>query len=137
MAKFIVQDVTVTVNSVDLSDHAFSIDTPETREQIDVSGFNSTGAKEFLPGALDQTITVGFLNDPATGKVHKTLQPLFAGGSTFPITVTDKSSSPKITFSGTASLYEYNGLSGQLGARAEMTATFKPASNSTFAWGTA
>jgi hypothetical protein len=137
MAKFLMNDVVVTINSVDLSDHAFSIDTPETREQVDVSGFNPNANKEFLPGAKDQTITVGFIQDGAGSKVHQTLQPLFTGGSTFPISIKSASTSPSITLSGTASLYEYNGLSGALGARAELTVAFKPANNSNWSWGTA
>lgn len=137
MAKFLMNDVVVTINSVDLSDHAFSIDTPESREQVDVSGFNVNANKEYLPGAKDQTITVGFLQDAASAKVHQTIQPLFTGGSVFPISIKSQSTSGAITLSGTASLYEYNGLSGQLGNRAEMTVSFKPASNSNWTWGTA
>ena len=39
-------------------------------------------------------------------------------------------------FGGTAALYDYNGLSGALSARSEITATFKPASGARFTWGT-
>ena len=57
MAKFINQDVSISVNAVSLSDHGFSVDLQQTRDQIDVSGFNSTGAKSFLPGSTEETVT--------------------------------------------------------------------------------
>ena len=50
MAKFLLTDVRVVVNGRDLSDHAVSVDTPSSKEQVDVSGFSPTGTREFLPG---------------------------------------------------------------------------------------
>jgi hypothetical protein len=141
MPKFLLDRAKVMVNGVDLSDYAFSLDTPETREQVDVTGFNPTGSREFLPGQKDQTITVGFLQGFGSGEPHRVLEPLFTSGTTFPVSVmpdmTSPASASNPTFSGTASLFDYNGLAGQLPARAEITATFKPASGNAFTWGTA
>ena len=140
MSKFLLSDCKVVVNNVVLSDHAFNVDTPSTKNQEDVSGFSPTGAREFLPGQEDQTITAQFLQDFAAGKVHATLNPLYESGSAFPIYLQPASaagtSATNPIFGGTASLYEYNGLSGALSARSEITATFKPASGSRFTWGT-
>ena len=80
MSKFLLSDCKVVVNNVNLSDHAFNVDTPSTKEQVDVSGFSPTGAREFLPGQEDQTITIQFLQDYAAAKVHATLEPLYSGG---------------------------------------------------------
>lgn len=141
MAKFINQDITVSINGVDLSDHAFSVDTPAEREQIDVSGFNATGAKEFLPGASDQTVTIGFLQDFAASKVHATLEPLYRNSSTFALIIKPTStviSATNPAFQGTAAMFSYNGLAGDLGARSEITAVFKSADTlSPLAWATA
>lgn len=140
MAKRANTDVFVKVNGVDLSNWAFSVDTPEAKDQIDVSGFNASGHREYLPGNNDQTVTIGFNQDFATGGPHATIYPLFAGGSAFLLEVRPTSASASATnpaFGGSASVYEYNGLSGQLNARGEFTATFKPASNAAWAWGTA
>jgi hypothetical protein len=140
MSKFLLSDVKVMVNNVNLSDHAFNVDTPSTKNQEDVSGFSPTGAREFLPGQEDQTITIQFLQDFASAKVHATLEPLYSGGSVFPLYLVPASaagtSATNPIFGGTAALYDYNGLSGALSARAEMTATFKPASGARFTWGT-
>jgi hypothetical protein len=128
------------VNNVSLGDHSFDVDTPSTKEQVDVSGFSPTGTREFLPGLADQTITIQFENDFAAGSVHATLQPLQASGSAFPIYVQPSSSAGTTAtnpiYGGTAVLFEYNGLSGALNARSETTATFKPAPGSRFSWGT-
>src|SRR4029077_4914502 len=131
--------VKIVVNSKDLSDHAFNIDTPEVKEQVDVSGFSATLTKEFLPGTAAQPITAQFENDFAANSVHATLQPLYAGGSAFPIYVQpDMNAGTAATnpiFGGTAVIFEYHGLSGARNARAELTATFKPAPGSRFSWG--
>ena len=140
MAKYLFTDGYVFVNSVDLSDHAFSMDTPESHEQVDVSGFSATGTKEFLAGQTTQEITIGFLQDFAASKVHATLQPLFTNRTQFLITVKPTSSgvsSTNPTFSGTVQLNQYNGLSGQLNARGEMTVTFTAATTDGLTWATA
>jgi hypothetical protein len=140
MGKFLLGDVKVVVNGVDLSGHAFNVDTPSVKDQVDVSGFSPVGAREFLPGQEDQTITISFENDFATGSVHATLNPLYVSGSAFPIylqPVSAGGTSPtNPIFAGSACLYDYNGLSGALQQRAENIATFKPASGSRFTWGT-
>src|SRR4051795_6401945 len=126
------------VNAVDLSNHAFNVDTPSEKEQVDVSGFNATGTREYLPGMADQTIEVQFENDFAAASVHATLEPLFRLGTTFvvyvvPTTATVSATNP--AYGGQATLFSYNGLSGALNARSDTTATFKPAPGSSFQWG--
>ena len=134
MAKFINQDITITINSVELDDHAFSVDIQAEREQIDVSGFNATGSKEFLPGASDETVTIGFLQDFAAASVHATLEPLYRNSSTFVMSIKPTSASVSATnpsFAGTAAMFSYSGLSGELGGRSEITAVFKSANSLT------
>jgi hypothetical protein len=141
MSKYLLTNAKVTVAGTDLSSFAFSLDTPEEREEVDVSGFNPNGTREYLPGLRDQTITVGFLQGFGSAEPHRVLQPLFQSGTTFAILVqpdaTAGTSASNPTFSGTASLYAYNGLAGELNARGEITASFRPASNTGFQWGTA
>ena len=140
MAKYLLTKAKILVNSVDLSNFAFSLDTPETKEQVDVSGFNAAGTREYLPGQSDQTITVGFLQGFGTGEPHRVLQPLYASGTSFVIQVqadsTQATGPGNPTFGGTATLYDYDGLNGQLNARGEMTATFRPTGATGFVWGT-
>ena len=141
MAKFILQDVTVSVNGTDLSDHAFTIDLPQSRDQVDVSGFNSTGAKSFLPGSTEETVTIGFRQDFAASKVHAVCEPLYRNSSTFALIIKPTSASVSSTnpaFSGTAAMFEYNGLSGNLGEASDIQVVFKSADNTApLRWATA
>ena len=102
------------VNAVDLSSHAFNVDTPSDKEQVDVSGFSPTGTREYLPGMADQSIDVQFENDFAATSVHATLQPLFANGTTFTVYVAPDATAPisatNPAYGGTGTLFDYNGL---------------------------
>jgi hypothetical protein len=138
---FLLGDVKVVVAGVDLSDQAFSVDAPMEKDQVDVSTFSPSGARSFLPGISDQTITVGFRQNYASGKVHQTIYPLFAAGTTFPLFIQPDSdagtSATNPVCGGTAAIYTYNGLGGELNDSADIEVEFKPAPNSSFEWGTA
>jgi hypothetical protein len=138
--KFLLLKAKVTVAGTDLSNFAFSLATPEEREEVDVSGFNATGTREYLPGQIDQTITVGFLQGFGSNEPHRVLQPLYSGGSSFLVSVQADQTLPASitnpTFSGTATMFAYNGLNGERGARSEIEASFRPATSAGFAWGT-
>lgn len=138
MAKFISTDWKVVVNNVDLSVNAFNVDTPQEKEQVDVSGFG--GSREFLPGIEDSTLTIQFIQDFGTGRVHATIQPLYAGGSQFPVFVqpfrSQGTSPTNPIYGGTASVYTYNGGAAALNERSEITVDFKPAPLAKFTWGT-
>jgi hypothetical protein len=141
MSKYLLTNAKVVVGGTDLSHFAFGLDTPDTKEQVDVSGFNPAGTREYLPGLRDQTITVNFLQGFGTGEPHRVLEPLYESGTSFPITIQPDATAVvgpgNPTFGGTATLYEYNGLAGQLNARGEITAVFRPSTGAGFQWGTA
>jgi hypothetical protein len=138
MPKYLLTNGKVMVGGTDLSRFAFSLDTPDEREEVDVSGFSPTGTREYLPGQRDQTIEIGFLQGFGTNEPHRVLEPLYSSGTTFPLLIQVDATAAvgpgNPTFGGTASLYSYNGLSGELNARGEITATFRPATGAGFAW---
>ena len=139
MAKFLLTDGYVEINGTDLSDHAHALDTPMERDRVDVSGFNSTGAKEFLAGSQDQTATITFRQDFQASKVHAVVQPLFTNSSTFGFSVRPTSGSVSATnprFWGTASIFTYNGLNGEISNPAEVVVELKPATSTGFVWAT-
>ncbi len=141
MSKFISTDWKVSVDGTDLSQHAFSVDAPQAKEQVDVSGFNPTGSREFLQGLEDQTITIQFLQDFGSNSVHDTLGTLYDSGSLFIVYVQPDSdagtSDTNPWFGGTAQLYTYDGFAATLNQRGEVTAEFKPAPGNRFHQGTA
>lgn len=140
MPKYLLTNAKVTVAGTDLSTFAFNLDTPDEREQVDVSGFNPSGTREYLPGLRDQSIVVQFLQGFGSAEPHRVLQPLYESGTTFPVVIrTDATAGAgpaNPSFSGTAVLYAYDGLNGALNARGEITATFRPATSAGFQWGT-
>ena len=76
MSKRIALKDSVEVDSVDLSNFARSVEFTSEHERVDVSGFNATGANEYLAGQTEQAVTVEFYGAYGTGEVHATLYPI-------------------------------------------------------------
>jgi hypothetical protein len=138
MAKMLLKEALVLLDGVDLSDHSFSLDTPSEKEQVNVSGFSVTGTQEFLPGLRTDAITIGMLQDFAAGSVHATLYSVYATERAFAVRIRPKKSLPvsatNPNLRGYGFLYTYNGLSGELNARAEVEAQIQAAPGSSFVW---
>ena len=73
MAVFLNNGVSVTVNSVDLSDHVTSVTLNRTFDELEVTAMGDSGHK-FVKGLEASSLTLDFLNDTATGEVLQTLQ---------------------------------------------------------------
>lgn len=139
MSKFAATDVYVLLNSQNISDWCFEVDLPDSKNQIDVSGFNPTGSMEFVPGTRDQSITLKVLQDFGSTQIHQLLNPLYVNNTVFAIEVRPTSGARSATnpwYGGSAQMYEYDGLSAQLNNRAEIQVTLRPASNAVWAWAT-
>jgi hypothetical protein len=140
VAKFAATDVYVLVNGANISDWCFAVDAPDAKEQIDVSGFNPTGSKEFVPGTRTQSIVLSIEQDFSNATaIHGLLNPLYVNTTVFAVELRPTSGARSSTnpwYGGSAQLYEYDGLNAQLNSRAEITATILPASNAVWAWAT-
>ena len=141
MAKFAATDVYVLINSTNISDWVFDVDTPDTKNKIDVSGFNPTGSQEYVPGSRDQSIALSIIQDfTNTTIVHGLLNPLYTSSTTFTVELRPTSAARSAAnpwYGGTAQLYDYDGLKATLNARAEVLVTIRPSSGSVWAWATA
>ena len=73
MAVFLNNGVSVTVNSVDLSDHVTAVTINRTFDELEVTAMGDGGHK-FVKGLEASSVTIDFLNDTATGEVLQTLQ---------------------------------------------------------------
>ncbi len=139
MSKFAATDVCVIINSQNISDWCFDVDVPDSKNQIDVSGFNSTSSQEFVPGTRDQSAVIQVLQDFGNTMIHQLLNPLYTSGTAFAFEVRPTSAARSATnpwFGGTAQMYEYDGLKATLNNRAEITLTLRPASGAVWAWAT-
>lgn len=127
MAVFTLTNAKVLVNGVDLSDHTKSVTVSDDRDKKDVTAMGAT-ANAYQKGLGDATISVGFLQDFAAGKVHATLQPLI--GSTTPVAVevravnAARSATNPAFLLASALMFNYSGLDGSVGDVSEMTAEF-------------
>lgn len=77
MSKRIALKDFVEIDGVDLSNFASAVQTHSDDEQVDVSGFNSTGADEFLAGKRTQSVDVTFFGSYGAGEVHDTIYHLY------------------------------------------------------------
>ena len=73
MAVFLNNGVSVTVNSVDLSDHVTAVTINRSFDELEVTAMGDSGHK-FVKGLEASSVTIDFLNDTATGEVLPTLQ---------------------------------------------------------------
>ncbi len=138
MPKFLLTEALVMFDGVDLSDHSFSLETPSEKEVVDVSGFNPARTKESLVGQRDDRCTIGMLQDFAAGSVHATVYPNYRDETAFEIKIRPKKSAgvsaTNPQYRGYGLLATYNGLSGELNARAELSLEIVAAPGSSFVW---
>ena len=94
MAVFLNNGVSVTVNSVDLSDHVTAVTINRSFDELEVTAMGDSGHK-FVKGLEASSVTIDFLNDTATGKVLQTLQA--AWGTSVTVVVKQTSSAVSAT----------------------------------------
>jgi hypothetical protein len=94
MAVFLNNGVSVTVNSVDLSDHVTSITINRNFDELEVTAMGDSGHK-FVKGLEASSVTIDFLNDTATGEVLATLQA--AWGTSVPVVIKQTSAAVSAT----------------------------------------
>lgn len=132
MAKFVLKDASVVVNSVDLSNHVSSVTVETEFDEVDLTAFGST-YREFGQGLGDATITLAVFQDFAASSVDATLWPLSQSGGTFPVVVKPTSSAvgtanPSYTM--TARLFSYNPIDGEVGEASTTSVVLRNAAQS-------
>jgi hypothetical protein len=130
MPKRVALKDSVEVDGVDLSNFARSVRFASEHERIDVSGFNATGANEYLTGPTEQSVTVEFYGAYGTGETHVTLYPIHKDRETVPFawrpdqTAVASATNPELR--GNVQLYSY-GPGGTRGDVDTYEATFNAA----------
>jgi hypothetical protein len=141
MAKHVLRNAYVGINGVDLSDHASSVTTESTAEEIDMTSFTASGYREFAQGFKDATFTVTFFQDYASASVHQTLSPLYDSGGTFAVhfksdkSTATSSTNPRIEL-GTARMFGYTPIAGGVGEASTMDVSFRNAGTAGVTYGT-
>lgn len=139
MAKSAATDYKVVVNNVVLSNWAFDVQIEDSKDRLETSGFSPTGARDYVPGLREQTVTVQFRHDEASGGPWATVRPLYEGGSTFPFFVQRDSdagtSANNMIYGGSANVFSFP-VSATLNEVQETEYEFAPAPGAVFSWGT-
>ena len=137
MGKFLLTDVFIQVDGHDMSNWGFNIDTPSEKDEVDVSGFNPTKTKESLVGQRADRIVAQFTQDFASGGPHDIFWSIYQNDSTVGIKIRPTSAAVSATnpeLAGNVKIRTYNGLSGALNARAEVSVEFLPADTAGLVW---
>lgn len=127
MAKLVLKNPQITVNSVDFSDHISSVEIMLSKDEVDVTNFGSGGVKQRMAGLEDASFTLNFQQDFATAEVDATLYPLWDAETEFPVVVkpsTAAVSASNPSYTGTCIVLEYQPLSGAVGELSETSVEF-------------
>ncbi len=125
MARLVLTNAKVTINSVNLSDHIASITLSTSSDVVDTTGFSSTAARARVAGLADNSVTLEFHQDYATSNVEATVYPLIGTTTSVvvtPVDTTVSGTNPSYTF--TALVAEWQPLSGAVGELATASVTW-------------
>jgi hypothetical protein len=127
MARIVLTDASIVINSVDLSDHIASVTITTSDDVIDTTGFSSTSAagRTRVAGLTDNSVALEFHQDFATSSVEQTIYPLL--GQTTSVVVKPTSAAVSATnpsFSFTVVVTEWQELSGSVGELATASVTW-------------
>jgi hypothetical protein len=124
MAKIVLTDAKVTINSVNLSDHVASVTLDTKTDVVETTAF-SNSAKTRVAGLQDHSVTLEFHQDFAASNVEATIYPLLGSATTVVVQPTSSAvttSNPTYTFS--AVVAEWQPLKGGIGTLATASVTW-------------
>jgi hypothetical protein len=127
MAKLVLKNCYVELDTVNISDHVKSVEITMSKEDIDGTTFGSGGNKEHLFGLNDDKFAITFFQDFAASSIDTTLYNLYNTEATCTIKVRPTSAAVSATnpnYTGTCVLMEYVPLSGDVGSAANVEAEF-------------
>jgi hypothetical protein len=123
MAKFVLINPAITINSVDLADRIASISLNSTRAEVPTTAFGDQAVTR-IAGLGDNSITLSFHEDFASTEVHQTIYPLIGTTTSVvvkPVNATTATDNPSFTM--TVLVTEWPILNGAVGdlAAADVT----------------
>jgi len=125
MAKIVLTNALVTVNTVDLSDSVSSITLNSSFDVVETTAFSSTAARTRIGGLADNSISLEFHQDYASGEVEATIFPLLGTVTTVtvkPVSGSTTATNPLYTVSCLVS--EWTPLNGAVGELATASVTW-------------
>jgi len=124
MARIVLTNAFISVGGVDLSDLVASVTLNTSRDVVETSAFSVT-AKTRVAGLADNSVTLEFHQDFATGEVEQTIYPLLGTASAVivkPNGGTTSAFNPSYSFS--AIISEWTPINGSVGELATASVTW-------------
>ena len=125
MARIVLTNAFISVGGVDLSDTVASVTLNSTFDVVETTAFSSTSAKTRLAGLADNSVTLEFHQDYATGEVEQTIYPLLGTAAAVIVKPNGSSTSafnPSYTCS--AIISEWTPINGSVGELASASVTW-------------
>jgi len=125
MPRIVLTNAFISVGGVDLSDLVASVTLNSTFDVVETTAFSSTAAKTRVAGLADNSVTLEFHQDYATGEVEQTIYPLLGQASTVIVKPNGSSTSafnPSYTCS--AIISEWTPVNGSVGELATASVTW-------------
>jgi hypothetical protein len=125
MPRIVLTNAFISVGGVDLSDLVASVTLSETFDVVETTAFSSTAAKTRVAGLEDNSITLEFHQDYATGEVEQTIYPLLGTAAAVIVKPNGSSTSafnPSYTCS--AIISEWTPINGAVGELASASVTW-------------
>jgi len=125
MAKLVLTNAVVKINSVDYSANVNQVEIAVTSDEVDTTAFSSTGWRTVTGGLKSGSVTLSFHNDYAAAGLDSALWPLLNTLATvvvLPNGTAATSSNPSYTF--TALANNLNPISGAVGDLAVQNVTW-------------
>jgi hypothetical protein len=124
MAIFLSNEVVVTLDAVDLSDHVTSATINRVFDELEVTSMGDV-SHVFVKGLEASTITLDFLNDTATSNVLQTLQDAWSTTVTLTLKQTsDATSATNPLYSTTVLVNNTTDINGAVGDISTQSITF-------------
>lgn len=127
MGKLILRDASITVDAVDLSDHASSVTINSSKDLVETTAFGDT-YKTNLVGLGDASIEITFQQDFDAASVDATLWPIHDNEEEVVIVVKPTSGAVSATnpsYTMTGVLPEFSPLAGDVGDVSTTDVTFQ------------
>ena len=124
MARIVLTNAVVKINSVDLSDHVASVELAQEVEEVETTAFGDS-ARTRTGGLANNSLSLDFHQDFASASVDDTLNALVGGTASFEILPNGtavSATNPKYT--GTVLLTEWTPVSGAIGELATASITW-------------
>jgi hypothetical protein len=125
MPRLVLTNAFISVGGVDLSDLVASVTLNSTFDVVETTAFSSTAAKTRVAGLADNSISLEFHQDYATGEVEQTIYPLLGTSAAVIVKPNGASTSAfNPSYTCNAIISEWTPLNGAVGELATASVTW-------------